>query len=154
MIQPRIDLTIDGADEIDPQLDLIKGLGGSLLREKIVAASSARFVIIADERKTVDRLGSRSPLPVEVIPFAEQPVSEFLRSLGANPMIRQQDGATFITDEGNIILDCHFADMPDPYRLAQLIIARPGVVEHGFFLNMASEAVVATEAGVKHLKRS
>lgn len=152
--QPRIDLTIDGADEIDPQLDLIKGLGGSLLREKIVAVSSARLVIIADERKIVDRLGSRAPLPVEVIRFAEQPVSNFLRGLGASPVVRQRDGSPFITDEGNIILDCHFAEMPDPYQLASLIHARPGVVEHGLFLNMVSEAIVATESGVKHLKRS
>jgi ribose 5-phosphate isomerase A len=151
--QPAIDLTIDGADEIDPQLNLIKGLGGSMLREKIVAASSTRFIIIADERKIVDRLGSRSPLPVEVIAFAEQPVRAFLRSLDAIPVLRQQEGRTFVTDEGNIILDCHFAEIDDPYHLASLIIARPGVVEHGFFLEMASEAIVATQDGVKRLRR-
>lgn len=152
--QPQIDLTIDGADEIDPQLDLIKGLGGSLLREKIVAASSSRLIIIADQRKIVERLGSRAPLPVEIIPFAKRPVADFLRDLGSDPVVRQKEGEIFITDERNIILDCFFEEMPDPYQLAQKIIAQPGVVEHGFFLNMATEAIVATEADVKRFRRS
>ncbi len=151
--QPDIDLTIDGADEIDPQIDLIKGLGGSLLREKIVAASSARLIIIADQRKIVQKLGSQCPLPVEVIPFAEQPVTDFLRSLGAQPVVRQTEGKVFITDEGNITLDCHFQQMPDAYPLAQQVLSRPGVVDHGFFLNMASMAIVATDSGVKKLIR-
>lgn len=152
--QPRIDLTIDGADEIDPQVDLIKGLGGSLLREKIVAASSTRMIIIADQRKLVDRLGSRSPLPVEVIPFAERPVADFLRSLGSRPVKRRVEDEVFITDEGNIILDCYFAELPDPYQLGSTIINKPGVVEHGLFLGMATMAIVATEAGIETLRRS
>jgi ribose 5-phosphate isomerase A len=151
--RPHIDLTIDGADEIDPQLDLIKGLGGALLREKIVAAASARLIIIADERKIVQHLGTRSPLPVEVIPFAERPVAIFLRGLGARLAVRRENGQNFITDEGNIIMDCHFARLDDPYQLAQQIIAQPGVVEHGFFLGLATEAIVATPAGLKKLKR-
>ena len=151
--QPKIDLTVDGADEIDPQLDLIKGLGGSLLREKIVAASSVRFIIIGDQRKIVDRLGSQAPLPVEIIPFAEKPVADFLRSLGAHPVVRKNENSIFITDEGNIILDCYFEKIEDPYQLAQVIIARPGVVEHGFFLGMATEAIVATESGIKRFLR-
>ncbi len=152
--QPRIDLTIDGADEIDPQLDLIKGLGGSLLREKIVAASSAQLIIIGDQRKLVDRLGSRAPLPVEVIPFAERPVTDFLRSLGAKPVIREREGQILITDENNIILDCYFEEIADPYQLAQIVIAQPGVVEHGFFLGMATEAIVATDSGIQRFRRA
>lgn len=152
--QPRIDLTIDGADEIDPQLDLIKGLGGSLLREKIVAASSSRLIIIGDQRKLVERLGTRAPLPVEVIPFAERPVTDFLRSLGAKPVIRLREGQILITDENNIILDCYFKEIGDPYRLAEIVIAQPGVVEHGFFLGMATEAIVATDSGIQRLTRA
>ena len=150
--RPHIDLTIDGADEIDPQLDVIKGLGGALLREKIVAAASARFIIIADERKLVQRLCSRSPLPVEVIPFAQRPVAIFLRGLGARPAVRRENGQNFVTDEGNIIIDCHFAALDDPYHLAQQIIAHPGVVEHGLFLGLVTEAIVATPAEVKKFK--
>ena len=151
--QPTLDVTIDGADEIDPQLDLIKGLGGSLLREKIVASSSLRFIIIGDQRKLVHRLGTRAPLPVEVIPFAQRPVFDFLRALGSQPIIRENDGETFVTDEGNIILDCHFAEIANPRQLALEVKAYPGVVEHGFFLDMATEAIVATSTGIKHFKR-
>ena len=151
--QPQIDVTIDGADEIDPQLDLIKGLGGSLLREKIVAVSSSRFIIIGDQRKIVDRLGSQVPLPVEVIPFAERPVADFLRSLGSKPVVRKKEEEIFITDEGNIILDCYFENMVNPGQLAQVIVAQPGVVEHGFFLGMATDAIVATTSGIKRFTR-
>jgi ribose 5-phosphate isomerase A len=151
--QPAIDLTIDGADEIDPHLDLIKGLGGSLLREKIIASVSKRMIVISDHRKLVERLGMRAPLPVEVIPFARRPVDNFLRSLGSQPVMRQKDGQIFITDEGNIILDCHFAEIANPAELGQIIIAQPGVVEHGFFLGMATEAIVATETGIERFAR-
>ena len=151
--QPAIDLDIDGADEIDPKLDLIKGLGGSLLREKIIASVSKRMIVISDHRKLVDRLGTRAPLPVEVIPFARQPVENFLRSLGSKPVIRQKEGQIFITDEGNIILDCYFEEIADPVQLGQIIIAQPGIVEHGFFLGMATEAVVATETGIERYSR-
>lgn len=150
---PTIDLTIDGADEIDPQLNLIKGLGGALLREKIVAASSRRFIIIADETKLVERLGMRAPAPVEVIPFARRPVADYLASLGAAVVERQREGRTFITDEGNIILDCRFAEPFDPPEIGRLIRARPGVVEHGLFLGMATEAVVAGASGVVVMKK-
>lgn len=150
---PTIDLTIDGADEIDPQLNLIKGLGGALLREKIVAASSRRFIIIADETKLVERLGTRAPAPVEVIPFARRPVADYLASLGAAVVERQREGQTFITDEGNIILDCRFAEPFDPPEMGRLIRARPGVVEHGLFLGMATEAVVAGASGVVVMKK-
>ena len=145
---PSVDITIDGADEIDPRLNLIKGLGGALLREKIVAAASRRLIIVADESKRVDRLGTRAPVPVEVIPFARRPVADYLAALGGRVVERQRDGRPFITDEGNIILDCHFAGLADPRAMAALIRAQPGVVEHGLFLGMATAAIVAGEQGV------
>lgn len=145
---PSVDITIDGADEIDPHLNLIKGLGGALLREKIVAAASRRFIVVADERKRVDQLGVRTPVPVEVIPFARRPAAGYLASLGARVVERRRDGQTFITDEGNVILDCHFPGLTDPPAMARLIRAQPGVVEHGLFLGLATEAIVAGERGV------
>ncbi len=151
--QPAIDITIDGADEIDPNLDLIKGLGGSLLREKIIAFASKRMIVISDQRKLVQRLGSRSPLPVEVIPFAQRPVEDFLHGLGSKTAIRKMNGEIFITDEGNIILDCTFPEIVDPRGLGMIIINQPGIVEHGFFFDLANEAIVATEKGIRLLKR-
>ena len=145
---PSVDVTIDGADEIDPALNLIKGLGGALLREKIVAAASRRLVIVADESKRVAQLATRAPVPVEVIPFARRPVAGYLASLGGRVVARQRDGRPFITDEGNIILDCHFAGLTNPREMAQLIRTQPGVVEHGLFLGMATEAVIAGERGI------
>lgn len=136
---PAVDITIDGADEIDPRLNLIKGLGGALLREKIVAAASRRLIIVADESKRV---------AVEVIPFARRPAADYLATLGARVVERQRDGRPFITDEGNIILDCHFAGLADPAAMAARIRAQPGVVEHGLFLGMAAAAVVAGASGV------
>ena len=144
---PAVDITIDGADEIDPRLNLIKGLGGAL-REKIVAAASRRLVIVADESKRVAQLATRAPVPVEVIPFARRPAADYLATLGARVVERQRDGRTFITDEGNIILDCHFAGLADPAAMAARIRAQPGVVEHGLFLGMAAAAVVAGASGV------
>jgi ribose 5-phosphate isomerase A len=151
---PIIDLAIDGADEIDPDLNLIKGLGGALLREKIVTAAAQTFIVVADERKRVERLGTQSPVPVEVIPFARRPVAAYLASLGAKVVERQSNGRPFVTDEGNILLDCHFAALPEPADTAALIKARPGVVEHGLFLGMAMEAIIAGAAGVVTLKRT
>lgn len=145
---PVVDLTIDGADEIDPQLNLIKGLGGALLREKVVAAASRRLVIVADDRKLVDQLGWRGPVPVEVIRFARRPVADFLASLGARVVERSDESGLFITDEGNIILDCHFPGIEQPRELDQLIRAQPGVVEHGLFLGLAHEAIVAGADGI------
>ncbi len=145
---PVIDLTIDGADEIAPDLGLIKGLGGALLREKITAVSSKKLIIISDDSKIVQNLGEKAPVPVEVIPFARQPVRVYLQSLGAT--VVERDG--FITDESNIILDCHFDKIDDPHNLAQAILQQPGVVEHGLFLDMATLAVVATEDGLSLLE--
>ena len=150
---PSVDITIDGADEIDPQLNLIKGLGGALLREKIVAAASRRLIIIADDSKRVAQLGTRAPVPVEVVGFARRPVAGYLASLGARVIERRLDGQPFITDEGNIILDCHFPGLANPQEMAQLIRAQPGVVEHGLFLGMATEAVVAGKRGIVVIER-
>jgi ribose 5-phosphate isomerase A len=149
---PIVDITIDGADEISPELDLIKGLGGALLREKIVATASRRMIVVGDGGKKVARLGTRAPLPVEVIPFAQKPVRNHLASLGAQPVLRLRDGTPFITDEGNVIIDCHFATgLPNPAQLAQAIRQQPGVVEHGLFLRMATTAVLATPQGIQVL---
>lgn len=150
---PSVDVTIDGADEIDPHLNLIKGLGGALLREKIVAAASRSLIIIADESKRVERLGTRAPIPVEVVPFARRPTAEYLTSLGARVIERRRKDRPFITDEGNIILDCHFSGLSNPQEIAQLIRAQPGVVEHGLFLGMATEAIIAGARGVVVMER-
>lgn len=143
-----LDLTVDGADEVAPGLALIKGGGGKLLREKIVASASKRFVIVADGSKQVEKLG-RFPLPVEVIPMAEPLVSEALRRLGFTPKIRvNPDGSQYITDEGNLILDCSGVLIDDPAAIAAKLDAIVGVVEHGLFLGMANLALIAEEGGV------
>jgi ribose 5-phosphate isomerase A len=149
--RPRIDLTIDGADEVDPELRLIKGLGGALLREKIVAAASASLVIVADATKVVSRLGTKAPLPVEVDPFGEPIQPGFLRSLGAEPVLRRRaDGAPLVTDGGNHIFDCRFADgIGDAEALEARLALRPGIIETGLFLGLATAAVIAREGGVE-----
>lgn len=140
-----LDLTVDGADEIAPKLALIKGGGGKLLREKIVASASKRFVIVADESKQVEKLG-RFPLPVEVIPMAAPLVKDSLRELGFTPTVRvNRDGKPYITDEGNFILDCSGLLIENPAAMAAKIDSIVGVVEHGLFLNMADLALVAAE---------
>lgn len=153
---PRLDVAIDGADEIDPGLDLIKGLGGALLREKVVAASAVRMVVVADGSKLVPRLGARAPLPVEVIEFARPLCTRLLGLAGWQPRLRAStDGRAFTTDEGNVILDCHREAWPlDPGALAAAVEAIPGVAGHGLFVGLAAAAVVATEAGVRVLERS
>jgi ribose 5-phosphate isomerase A len=144
----RLDLTVDGADEIAPNLALIKGGGGKLLREKIVASASKRFVVVADESKQVERLG-RFPLPVEVIPMGAPLVSDSLRELGFTPRVRvNRDGTRYITDEGNLILDCSGLLMENPDGIAAKIDSIVGVVEHGLFLRMASLALIAGEEQV------
>ena len=140
-----LDLTVDGADEIAPGLALIKGGGGKLLREKIVASASKRFVIVADESKQVEKLG-RFPLPVEVIPMAAPLVDGSLRELGFTPKVRiGRDGKPYITDEGNFILDCSGLLIENPDAMAAKIDSIVGVVEHGLFLHMADLALVAGE---------
>jgi ribose 5-phosphate isomerase A len=140
-----LDLTVDGADEIAPRLALIKGGGGKLLREKIVASVSKRFVIVADESKIVEKLG-RFPLPVEVIPMAAPLVHDSLRKIGFTPKVRVNgDGTHYITDEGNLILDCSGLLIENPGEMAAKLDSIVGVVEHGLFLNMATVAIIAGE---------
>jgi ribose 5-phosphate isomerase A len=151
---PALDVVIDGADEIDPDLDLIKGLGGAHLREKVVASAGRAMIVVADESKLVARLGERAPLPVEVVEFALPVCERALRGLGWEPARRlAADGTPFVTDEGNAILDCRRDDWAGPAALAAAVKAVPGVVEHGLFLGMAAAAVVGTAAGVRVLER-
>jgi ribose 5-phosphate isomerase A len=151
---PELDVVIDGADEIDPRLDLIKGLGGAHLREKVVASAGRAMIVVADESKLVGRLGERGPLPVEVVEFALPVCERVLRDLGWEPTRRPAaDGTPFVTDEGNAILDCRREDWADPAALAAAVKAVPGVVEHGFFLGMATAAVVGAVDGVRVLER-
>ncbi|HUJ93793.1 MAG TPA: ribose-5-phosphate isomerase RpiA [Terriglobales bacterium] len=138
----QIDVTIDGADEFDPKLRLIKGGGGALLREKVVASASKKLVIIADSSKQVATLG-RFPLPVEVVRFAQALVTKKIQALGATVKLRQgADGKPFVTDEGHHLLDCSFGEIDDPPALARVLSDMPGVMEHGLFIGMASEALV------------
>ena len=155
---PELDLVVDGADELDGALRLIKGGGGALLREKIVAASSARMAVIADASKKVATLG-RFPLPVEVVPFGlgstririERVCAEL--GLAGAISLRQRDGSPFVTDGGHYILDCAFGALPDPEALAARLAAVPGVVEHGLFIGLASVALIAGPEGVETLRR-
>ncbi len=146
----RLDLTLDGADEVDPKLRLIKGLGGALLREKIVAVASSVLVVMVDDSKKVSRLGTRAPLPVEVDPFSAAIQPAYLRALGADPVLRcRSDGTPLVTDGGNHIFDCHFPEgIVDPEALEAALNRRPGILENGLFLGMASAVVVAGADGV------
>jgi ribose 5-phosphate isomerase A len=147
---PRLDLTIDGADEVDPALDLIKGLGGALLREKMVALASQQVLIVVDESKQVARLGTLAPLPVEVLPFGWSIHLPLLEQLGAMPRRRTlPNGQPYITDNGNFVVDCAFeSGIDDARALAEAICHQPGIIEHGLFLGIASEVAVATSAGI------
>jgi len=150
-----IDLTIDGADEVDPDLNLIKGGGGCLLHEKIVAQASRREIIIVDASKPSPRLGTKWSLPVEVIPFGWGSQRRFLEALGAQVTLRQTAGGrTFKTDEGNLILDAAFGPIEDPVALASQLDVRTGIVEHGLFLDMVSDLFVAGETSVQHASRT
>jgi ribose 5-phosphate isomerase A len=156
---PELDLTVDGADEIGPDLTLIKGGGGALLREKIVAAASASMVVIADETKWVARLG-RFPLPVEVVPFGlaatERAIPAAVAAAGAAgacKLRRGKDGHPFVTDGGHFIIDASLGAIPDPASLAMRLCAIPGVVEHGLFLGLAQTAILAGAAGVRVVGR-
>ena len=148
----EIDLTIDGADEVDPQLNLIKGGGGALLREKIVAEATHREIIIVDESKLSPRLGTHWPVPVEVLPYGWQSQARYLSSLGATITVRRaHDGSEARTDQGNMILDSRFGPIADPQGLAEKLAARAGIVEHGLFLNLTRDVIVAGSEGVRHL---
>jgi len=151
---PVIDLTIDGADEVDPHLDLIKGGGGALLREKIVAQASRREMIVVDESKLSPALGTRWSVPVEVVPFGWRSQAAYLEALGARLVLRQNtDGTLFKTDQGNLILDCHFGPISQPAQLAARMSERAGIIEHGLFLGLATDVIVASDQGIRHLKR-
>ncbi|HMD99625.1 MAG TPA: ribose-5-phosphate isomerase RpiA [Terriglobia bacterium] len=152
---PRIDLTIDGADEVElDTLNLIKGGGGALLREKIVASNTTRLVIVVDETKLVERLGA-FPLPVEVVPFGWQTTAQKIANVGAAPVLRTgPDGKPYVTDSGHYILDCRFGPIASPRELDGRLNGVVGVVEHGLFVGMASEVIVAGAGGVRELTRS
>ena len=152
---PELDLGIDGADEVDGELNLIKGLGGALLWEKIVATACRRFVVVVDESKLVQRLGQKAPLPVEVVPFAWSTHMAAFASLGAEPALRlNSDGKPFITDGGHQIIDLKFPDgIVDPYAIDAELHLRPGVVETGLFLDMADYVVVARAEDVSMFQR-
>jgi ribose 5-phosphate isomerase A len=153
--QPVIDVTIDGADEVDPDLNLIKGGGGALLREKVVAQASRKNIIVVDESKLSPCLGTRWALPVEVIPFAAKSAENFLKSQGASVTLRLDDeGRPYQTDQNNFILDANFGEIVDPNDLAVRLNERAGIVEHGLFLGLASDVIVAAEDDIRHLKRN
>jgi len=149
----EIAVTVDGADEVDPQLRLIKGGGGALLREKIVASATKQMVVVADATKQVRRLG-KFPLPVEVIKFAQALVAKRIAALGADVRLRtESDGKPYVTDENNHILDCRFGEIADADKLAHELSDMPGVVEHGLFIGMASVVLFARGSEIIELRR-
>lgn len=153
-VHPVIDLTIDGADEVDEALNLLKGGGGALLREKIVAQATRREIIVVDQTKLSPTLGIQWPLPVEVTPFGRLPQERFLKSLGARVTLRRTaDGSAFKTDQGNEILDCDFGAISNPAQLAAHLEGRAGIVAHGLFLGLVTDVIVGAEDGIRHLRR-
>jgi ribose 5-phosphate isomerase A len=149
---PQIDITIDGADEIDPKLNMIKGGGGALLREKVVASVTKKMVVAVDSTKVVPALG-KFPLPVEIIPFARTVIEKKIASLGATAKLRMRpDGQPFVTDNGNQILDCSFGRIGDPPALARELSGMVGVVEHGLFIGLAKLALVGRGDSVEELR--
>jgi ribose 5-phosphate isomerase A len=154
--EPELDLAFDGADEVDPDLNLIKGRGAAHTREKIVAAAASRFVVLVDDSKLVDRLGERMPLPVEIVPMAAAPVMHVLRQLGGDPEIRmgvRKDGPV-VSDQGLWILDAMFDVMSDPDHIDRTLLSTPGVVDHGLFLGMATDVLVGQEDGSVEERRA
>ena len=149
-----LDLAMDGADEVSPTLDLTKGRGAAQVREKVVAALAARFIVLIDPSKEVERLGTRMPVPVEVLPMAQPAVSRALRGLGAEPLLRmgQSKDGPVVTDQGLWVIDAHFPDgIAEPEPLASALDALPGVLGHGLFLGMATDILVGTASGeVRH----
>jgi ribose 5-phosphate isomerase A len=153
---PRLDLTVDGADEVSPELDLVKGMGGALLREKMITQASDRFVVIADEGKAVRRLGTISPLPIEVVPWEWSCHVSYLENEGAEVELRSgADGTPYETDNGNLVLHCRFPEgIEDPSALSAGLNARAGVVETGLFLRMADQAILAGPEGIRVIRSS
>lgn len=157
---PELDLTVDGADELDPVLNLIKGGGGALLREKIVASASREMIVVADESKAVRELG-RFPLPIEVVDFGIEAtrraivqVAEAAGCRGEMKLRKRPDGHVFVTDQAHVILDAHFGRIPDAAALARGLAQIPGVVEHGLFIGLASRAILAGPEGVRVVERA
>ena len=149
---PEIDITIDGADEVDPKLNLIKGGGGALTREKVIATASKKMVVVADSGKVVAVLG-KFPLPVEVIAFARTVVERKIAALGGSPKLRlKPDGSPYLTDNGNEILDCSFGKIADPPALARELSGTPGVVEHGLFIGLAKLAIVGRGSSLDEIQ--
>jgi len=151
--EPVIDVTVDGADEVSEGLDLIKGLGGALVREKVVAHVSNYVIIIVDERKLSERLGTKAPIPVEVVPFAIDAVREQLKLWGGDPQIRERDGKPFISDNGNLILDWWHGPIDHPVALEKQIKGVTGVVDSGIFSDVAGLVIAATSTGIRRLTR-
>jgi ribose 5-phosphate isomerase A len=150
----ELDVAIDGADEVDPALNVIKGLGGALLREKMVEQHAKQLIIVVDDSKLSAKLGTVSPLPVEVVQFGWRYQANWLTSLGCIPVLRGSEASPFVTDNGNYILDCRFPNgIDNPAQLANQLRERVGVVEHGLFLNMASQVIAATPGGIQVMSR-
>ena len=148
-----LDVAVDGADEVDPQLDLVKGFGGALVREKVVAAAAHRFIVLVGEEKLVKTLGARGRLPVEVVPFAAPFCARRLRELGHPPVVREKDGRPFVTDNGNLILDATVRAVTDPVGLDRTLLAIPGVVGTGLFVGMAHAVLVWQDGRTRTLTR-
>ncbi len=150
---PEIDVTVDGADEVSPDLDLIKGLGGALVREKIVAHASKRVIIVVDDSKMVGQLGMRAPIPVEVVPFAVDSVKLKLERWNGTAAIRQRQGQAFISDNGNLILDWQYGRIESPFEVESKLKAITGVVDSGIFSRVAAMVVVAEKSSVRKIPR-
>ncbi len=144
----KIDITIDGADEVDRNLNLIKGGGGALLREKVVAQATEREIIIVDETKMSEQLGEKWAVPIEVIKFAVGIETEYLKKIGGKPVLRMEGEKPFVTDEGNYILDTNFGILKNPELLADMLNERAGIVEHGLFIGLAEKVIVAKSEGI------
>lgn len=143
-----LDLTVDGADEVDPEGRLLKGQGGAFLREKVLAEASERYIIVVDRSKLVSRIGERYPLPVEVLPFAAMPVAARIRTLGGEVTMRERAGRPWLTDQKNLVLDCAFGPIGDPEGLARTLAGIAGVLGHGLFLGLPARILVGTPDGV------
>jgi ribose 5-phosphate isomerase A len=150
---PEVDITIDGADEVDPGLNLVKGLGGALVREKIVAVATRQEVIVVDDSKLVDHLCQKAPLPVEVVKFSYEATMRRLERFGCVPKLRTKDGSVFVTDNGNYIADCRFQRIDDPKRMEADINLVPGVVDNGLFVGLTSKVIVASMGGIRVLEK-
>lgn len=143
----KIDLTIDGADEVDPEMNLIKGGGGALLREKIIAYNSRRYIVIVDPSKMVDALGESFDLPVEILSLWQDGIADQIEKLGCEAHLRRDDGTPYKTDNGNNILDCDFGEIKDPKELSNKLDSIPGVIEHGLFLDISDKIIIGKVKG-------